>query len=218
MDGYHNLPDKTAEAFTDDGWLRTGDVGNIDADGFLTVTGRIKEIFKTSGGKYIAPPAIEAKFMAICPYASQFMVFGEARNYCVALISLDADLMSGWARRERIRRRDLPGAGQRAAVREMIGGYVAHSERRTQPMGNRQEVGAAGPRSVHRGRRADTVIEGEARRGGRAEQAHPRLPSTPDQRSTAECSHAPTRDRPSRHPGSAAPPASTPFRVRIRIL
>ena len=54
MDGYHNLPDKTAETFTDDGWLRTGDVGTIDADGFLTVTGRIKEIFKTSGGKYIA--------------------------------------------------------------------------------------------------------------------------------------------------------------------
>ena len=97
MDGYHNLPDQTAKAFTDDGWLRTGDVGNIDADGFLTVTGRIKDIFKTSGGKYIAPTAIEARFMAICPYASQFMVFGEARNYCVALISLDADLMSGWA-------------------------------------------------------------------------------------------------------------------------
>ena len=62
-------------------------MGKIDADGFLTVTGRIKEIFKTSGGKYIAPPAIEAKFMAICPYASQFLVFGEARNFCVALIA-----------------------------------------------------------------------------------------------------------------------------------
>ena len=55
MDGYHNLPDETADAFTDDGWLRTGDVGTIDSDGFLTVTGRIKEIFKTSGGKYVAP-------------------------------------------------------------------------------------------------------------------------------------------------------------------
>src|SRR4029079_5198588 len=97
MDGYHNLPDNTADAFTDDGWLRTGDVGTIDSDGFITVTGRIKEIFKTSGGKYIAPPAIEAKFMAMCPYASQFIVFGEARNYCVALIALDADLMSVWA-------------------------------------------------------------------------------------------------------------------------
>ncbi len=97
MDGYHGLPDMTAKAFTDDGWLRTGDVGTIDSDGFLTVTGRIKEIFKTSGGKYVAPPAIEAKFMALCPYASQFMVFGEAHNYCVALIALDADLIAGWA-------------------------------------------------------------------------------------------------------------------------
>lgn len=125
MDGYHNLPAQTAEASTDDGWLRTGDVGKIDADGFLTVTGRIKDIFKTSGGKYIAPSAIEAKFMAICPYASQFLVFGEARNYCVALISLDADLMSGWASEN-----GMAGATYRELVnappvRKMIDGYVA---------------------------------------------------------------------------------------------
>ena len=67
MDGYHNLPDTTEEAFTDDGWLRTGDKGEFDADGFLRITGRIKEMFKTSSGKYVAPPAIEAKFMAMCP-------------------------------------------------------------------------------------------------------------------------------------------------------
>ena len=124
MDGYHNLPDKTAEAFTDDGWLRTGDVGTIDADGFLSVTGRIKEIFKTSGGKYVAPSAIEAKFMAMCPYASQFLVFGETHNYCVALIALDADLMSGWAAEN-----GLSGATYRelvktAAVQDMIAGHI----------------------------------------------------------------------------------------------
>ena len=125
MDGYHNLPDQTAKAFTDDGWLRTGDVGNIDADGFLTVTGRIKDIFKTSGGKYIAPTAIEAKFMAICPYASQFMVFGEARNYCVALISLDADLMSGWARENGLDGATYQELVNAPSVREMIGEHVA---------------------------------------------------------------------------------------------
>ena len=81
MDGYHNLPEETAKTLTEDGWLHTGDKGALDADGFLTITGRIKELFKTSGGKYIAPPAIESKFKAICPYASQFMVFGNERNY-----------------------------------------------------------------------------------------------------------------------------------------
>jgi long-chain acyl-CoA synthetase len=125
MDGYHNLRDKTAETFTDDGWLRTGDVGKIDADGFLTVTGRIKEIFKTSNGKYIAAPAIEAKFMASCPYASQFMVFGEARNYCVALIALDADLMSAWAREHGLGGVAYGELVNAPAVRELIDGYIA---------------------------------------------------------------------------------------------
>ena len=97
MDGYHNLPDETAATLTEDGWLRTGDKGALDEDGFLRITGRIKELFKTSGGKYIAPPAIEAKFKAICPYASQFMVFGNERNYCVALVTLDPDAMVEWA-------------------------------------------------------------------------------------------------------------------------
>ncbi|MFL6023645.1 MAG: AMP-dependent synthetase/ligase [Marmoricola sp.] len=98
MDGYHNLPEETASTLTEDGWLRTGDKGSLDAEGFLTITGRIKELFKTSGGKYVAPPAIEAKMKAICPYVSQFMVFGNERNYCIALVTLDPDGMAGWAK------------------------------------------------------------------------------------------------------------------------
>ncbi|MGO8962907.1 MAG: AMP-dependent synthetase/ligase [Mycobacterium sp.] len=125
MDGYHNLPDKTAETFTHDGWLRSGDLGKIDADGFLTVTGRIKEMFKTSNGKYIAPPAIEAKFMAMCPYVSQFMVFGEARNFCVALIALDADLMSEWAAENGLDGATYQDLVNEPAVGEMIGEYIA---------------------------------------------------------------------------------------------
>ena len=97
MDGYHNLPEETAKALTSDGWLHTGDKGSIDADGFLTITGRIKDLFKTSGGKYIAPSAIESKFKALCPYASQFVVFGDEKNFVVALITLDEDAMAGWA-------------------------------------------------------------------------------------------------------------------------
>jgi AMP-binding enzyme len=66
MDGYHNLPDKTAETLTEDGWLRTGDKGRLDDDGFLTITGRIKELFKTSGGKYVAPPGYTPPARTFC--------------------------------------------------------------------------------------------------------------------------------------------------------
>ncbi len=97
MEGYHHLPEETAAAFTSDGWLRTGDKGSLDDQGFLTITGRIKDLFKTSGGKYVAPSSIESRFKAICPYASQFMVFGNERNFVVALITLDPDAMAGWA-------------------------------------------------------------------------------------------------------------------------
>ena len=124
MDGYHNLPEETAASLTDDGWLRTGDKGSIDGEGFLTITGRIKELFKTSGGKYIAPSAIESKFKAVCPYASQFLVFGSERNYCVALITLDPDAMATWAAEN-----DMAGASYTDIVnsdkaRSMVAGYV----------------------------------------------------------------------------------------------
>jgi len=78
-----------------------------------------------SNGKYIAPPAIEAKFMALCPYASQSMVFGEARKYCVALIALDADLMSGWASEHALAGAAYGEPVDARSVRHMIGEYVA---------------------------------------------------------------------------------------------
>jgi long-chain acyl-CoA synthetase len=129
MDGYHNLPEETEKSLTDDGWLRTGDKGEVDADGFLRITGRIKELFKTSGGKYIAPPAIESKFKAICPYASQFVVFGNERNFVVALITLDPDAMSDWAKENAV-------SGDYAAIvasdecQELVTGYVEELNRR----------------------------------------------------------------------------------------
>ncbi len=124
MDGYHNLPDETAGTLTEDGWLRTGDKGSLDAEGFLTITGRIKELFKTSGGKYIAPPAIEAKFKAVCPYASQFMVFGSERNYCVALVTLDPDAMAGWAAENGMEGKSYTEIVNSDEVKKMVGEYV----------------------------------------------------------------------------------------------
>ncbi len=124
MQGYHNLPEESAKAFTEDGWLRTGDKGSLDAEGFLTITGRIKDLFKTSGGKYIAPSAIEAKFKALCPYVSQFMVFGNERNYVVALITLDPDAMAGWAEENGMAGKDYTEVVRSQQVHDMIGGYV----------------------------------------------------------------------------------------------
>ncbi|MFC5178498.1 AMP-dependent synthetase/ligase [Nocardioides taihuensis] len=124
MDGYHNLPEETAKTLTEDGWLRTGDKGSLDSDGYLQITGRIKELFKTSGGKYIAPPMIESKFKAICPYASQFMVFGNERNYCVALITLDPDAMAGWAAENGMEGASYSDIVTSSAVKEMVSGYV----------------------------------------------------------------------------------------------
>ena len=124
MDGYHNLPEETAKTLTEDGWLRTGDKGSLDDEGYLTITGRIKELFKTSGGKYIAPPAIESKFKAICPYASQFVVFGDERNFCVALITLDPDAMAGWAEENGMAGASYSDIVSSDAVLAMVGGYV----------------------------------------------------------------------------------------------
>ncbi|MCW2797128.1 AMP-dependent synthetase/ligase [Nocardioides sp.] len=124
MDGYHNMPEETAKTLTEDGWLRTGDKGSLDADGFLTITGRIKDLFKTSGGKYIAPSAIEAKFKAVCPYASQFMVFGNEKNYVVALITLDVDAMDGWASENGMAGSSYADIVNSDKVKTMVAGYV----------------------------------------------------------------------------------------------
>ena len=98
MDGYHNKPDATADAISDEGWFHTGDIGHLTASGHLFITDRKKEMFKTSGGKYIAPSQIESRFKGICPLVSQFMVVGAARNFASALVTLDEDAITEWAK------------------------------------------------------------------------------------------------------------------------
>jgi long-chain acyl-CoA synthetase len=96
MRGYHNLGEVTANTL-DDGWLRTGDIGELDADGFLKITDRKKDLIKTSGGKYVAPQALEARLKALCPYVSQVLVHGNRRNFCTALITMDPESLPKWA-------------------------------------------------------------------------------------------------------------------------
>ncbi|MGZ4437914.1 MAG: AMP-dependent synthetase/ligase [Nocardioidaceae bacterium] len=124
MEGYHNLPEQTHEALSDDGWLHTGDIGEVDDQGFLRITDRKKDLFKTSGGKYIAPSAIESQFKAICPYASQFLVHGAERNFCSAVITLDPDAMTGWAEENGMGGASYADIVSSQKVQDMVAGYV----------------------------------------------------------------------------------------------
>ena len=97
MRGYHHLPEATAEMLVGDGWLATGDIGELDADGFLKITDRKKDLVKTSGGKYIAPSAIEGSLKAANPLIGQAVVIADGRNFASALITVDADAAAAWA-------------------------------------------------------------------------------------------------------------------------
>ncbi|MEV3981105.1 long-chain fatty acid--CoA ligase [Nonomuraea sp. NPDC049758] len=99
MRGYHGLPQETAEALAD-GWLHTGDIGELDQAGRLLITDRKKELIKTSGGKYVAPTYLEGRIKAACPFASNVFVHGDRRNYVTALVTLDMDVVRPWAEAE----------------------------------------------------------------------------------------------------------------------
>ena len=95
--GYYNNPEATAEVFTPDGWLRTGDLGSLDSDGCLTITGRKKEILVTAGGKNVSPAPLEDIIRAH-PLVSQCMVVGDRRPFISAIITLDTEMLPAWAK------------------------------------------------------------------------------------------------------------------------
>ncbi|QHE66613.1 AMP-dependent synthetase/ligase [Rhodococcus sp. WAY2] len=124
MSGYHENPEATAEALTEDGWFRTGDIGEIDQDGYLRITDRKKDMFKTSNGKYVAPSAVASTFKGICPYVGELIVDGEGKSYCVALISLDAEAIGEWAKHHGMGDKSFSEIAQAQETRNLIGGYV----------------------------------------------------------------------------------------------
>ncbi len=124
MRGYHNLAEETASVFTDDGWFRTGDIGELDADGFLKITDRKKDLVKTSGGKYIAPSHIEGVFKSINPYTSQCLVIGNARNYCTMLVTLDPDGIAGWAAGAGLEGKSYTEIVTSPQAQELVAGYI----------------------------------------------------------------------------------------------
>ncbi len=97
MRGYHGNPAATREALDGEGWLHTGDIGCLDADGHLAIRDRKKDLIKTAGGKYVAPQELEGRLKALCPQLSQVLVHGEGRPYVVALVTLDPALLRAWA-------------------------------------------------------------------------------------------------------------------------
>ena len=99
MRGYHKAPELTAEVLVD-GWFHTGDIGHLDADGYLTLTDRKKDLMKTSGGKYVAPQRVEGALIAALPYASQVVAVGDGRKYISALLTMDRDNLMKWAARK----------------------------------------------------------------------------------------------------------------------
>ena len=96
MAGYYARPDETARAFTPDGGLRTGDLGRIDGDGYLFVTGRLKEQYKLENGKYVMPTPLEEQ-LALSPFIANVMLHGQDRPYNVALVVLDRERVAAWA-------------------------------------------------------------------------------------------------------------------------
>ncbi|MEU6541043.1 AMP-dependent synthetase/ligase [Streptomyces sp. NPDC047000] len=124
MQGYHRLPEKTAEVLETDGWLHTGDIGELSVDGYLRITDRKKDLIKTSGGKYIAPAEVEGQFKAVCPYVSNILVHGADRNYCTALIALDEIAVLEWAKDNGLEGRPYAEVVAAPATVEMVDGYV----------------------------------------------------------------------------------------------
>jgi long-chain acyl-CoA synthetase len=107
MPGYRNAPDKTAEAIDDEGWLHTGDIAEIDDDGYIRIVDRKKEIIINAAGKNMSPANIESTLKGSSPLIGQACVIGDGRPYNTALIVLDTDFAPAWAAQNGIATSDL---------------------------------------------------------------------------------------------------------------
>jgi long-subunit acyl-CoA synthetase (AMP-forming) len=130
MTGYRNQPEKTAEAVDAEGWLHTGDIGEIDEDGYVSIVDRKKEIIISAGGKNMSPANIEAAIKTSSPIIGQACCIGDGRPYNTALIVLDADFAPQWARQTGLGERTLEDlAGEPEAVAAVQAGIDAANER-----------------------------------------------------------------------------------------
>jgi long-chain acyl-CoA synthetase len=121
--GYWNDPEKTAEVLEDDGWLRTGDVGELTSDGKLKIVDRVRDIIVTSGGKTISPTYIENTLRA-SPYMSEVVVFGHNRKYVSALVEIDYDTVAAWARQNNISYAGFTSLAEHSRVLDLVGSEI----------------------------------------------------------------------------------------------
>ena len=120
MPGYRNLPDKNDETFTDDGWLRTGDIGEIDEDGYLKIVDRKKELIINAAGKNMSPANIESHLKTASPLIGQAVAIGNGRSYNVALITLDPDYAPVWAKQNDLEGKSIAELAEEEKTREAI--------------------------------------------------------------------------------------------------
>ncbi|MGJ9404034.1 AMP-dependent synthetase/ligase [Arthrobacter sp. KK5.5] len=125
MRGYFNRPDLEAETFVD-GWFRTGDIGELDEDGFLRITGRKKEIIVTASGKNVVPAQLEDAIRADA-LVSQCVVVGDQRAFIAALVTLDEEALPGWLQRHNLPSATVAQAAELPEVRDAIQGIVDHA-------------------------------------------------------------------------------------------
>ncbi|WP_138442977.1 AMP-dependent synthetase/ligase [Sinomonas susongensis] len=118
MRGYYRLPELQAETFTD-GWFHTGDIGELDDDGFLTITGRKKDLIVTAGGKNVAPAPLEDQIRSDA-LVSQVVVVGEGRPFIAALVTLDEEALPGWLERHELQTMALAAAAENETVRKHV--------------------------------------------------------------------------------------------------
>ena len=136
--GYWNKPEKTAEAFTEDGWLRTGDVGEWVDGTHVKIVDRIKDIIITSGGKNVSPSEIENS-LKVSPFIKEAMVIGDGRKYLSALIAIESDVVGDWATRRQIPYTTYRDLTTKPQVIELIQGVVNEANDKTSHVENIQK-------------------------------------------------------------------------------
>ena len=119
MKGYYKKPEETAKVFTQDGWFKTGDAGKLSADGSLVLTERIKDLFKTSNGKYIAPQAIETR-LGEDKYIDQIAVIGDQRKYVTAIIIPAYEALKEYAAQQQIKYHNLEELVKNQKIHKLI--------------------------------------------------------------------------------------------------